>query len=145
PLFTMARPRTIAMIVIVNAVLAVAVGLALHIYDTMRQQLESSYLALRAKEAIERELEIARDVQRELLPRVVPRVSGLQLAGACHPAVGVGGDYYDFIPFAEDRIGLVIADVSGKGIPAALLMAGLQASVRSLALPSLLPSEVNRR
>jgi sigma-B regulation protein RsbU (phosphoserine phosphatase) len=57
----------------------------------------------------------------------------------------VGGDLYDFLPFAEDRVGLVIADVSGKGIPAALLMAGLQASVRSLALPSLVPSEVNRR
>ena len=145
PYFSLARPRTVAMIIVVNAVLAVAVGIALHTYDTMRRQIEESYRALRVKEAMERDLDIAREVQRELLPRSFPVVSGVELAGACHPAVGVGGDYYDFLPFAEDRLGLVIADVSGKGIPAALLMAGLQASVRSLALPTLPPGEVNRR
>jgi sigma-B regulation protein RsbU (phosphoserine phosphatase) len=57
----------------------------------------------------------------------------------------VGGDYYDYLPLQDERIGLVIADVSGKGIPAALLMAGLQASVRSLALPGISPCDVNRR
>ncbi len=145
PLFSLARFRTVAMIVVVNAVLAVIVGIALHTYDTMRKQIEASYEALRQKEAMQRELEIARDVQRELLPRTFPKMSGLELSGACHPAIGVGGDYYDFLTFSEDHIGLVIADVSGKGIPAALLMAGLQASVRSLAVPSRSPSEVNRR
>lgn len=145
PLFSLARFRTVAMIVVVNAVLAVIVGIALHTYDTMRKQIEASYEALRQKEAMQRELEIARDVQRELLPRTFPKMSGLELSGACHPAIGVGGDYYDFLIFSEDQIGLVIADVSGKGIPAALLMAGLQASVRSLAVPSRSPSEVNRR
>ena len=72
-------------------------------------------------------------------------MEGLELAGACHPAIEVGGDYYDFLPFADQQMGLVIADVSGKGIPAALLMAGLQGSVRSLAVPSVPPREVNRR
>jgi serine phosphatase RsbU (regulator of sigma subunit) len=145
PLFSLAQLRSMAMIVVVNAVLAVVVGISLHVYDTMRHQIEASYRTLREKEAMEREIEIAREVQRELLPRAFPIVRGLQLAGACHPAIGVGGDYYDFLPFAEDQIGLVIADVSGKGIPAALLMAGLQASVRSLAMPAMPPSEVNRR
>jgi serine phosphatase RsbU (regulator of sigma subunit) len=145
PLFSLARLRMIAMIVIINAVLAVVVGLALYTYDSMRRQIEDSYRALREKEAMERELEIAREVQRELLPRTFPEVEGLELAGACHPAVGVGGDYYDFLPFGEQQIGLVIADVSGKGIPAALLMAGLQGSVRSTAVPSVSPSEVNGR
>ncbi len=145
PLFSLARPRTVAMMVVVNAVLSVVVGITLHVYDSLRRQSEESYRVLREKEAMEREIEIAREVQRELLPRSFPVVNGLELAGACNPAVGVGGDYYDFLPFAEDRLGLVIADVSGKGIPAALLMAGLQASVRSLALPSLPACEVIRR
>lgn len=145
PLFSLARLRMIAMIVIINAVLAVVVGLALYTYDSMRRQIEESYRALREKEAMERELEIAREVQRELLPHTFPEVEGLELAGACHPAVGVGGDYYDFLSFSEQQIGLVIADVSGKGIPAALLMAGLQGSVRSTAAPSTPPSEVNGR
>lgn len=145
PLFSLARLRMIAMIVIINAVLAVVVGLALYTYDSMRRQIEQSYRALREKEAMERELEIAREVQRELLPRSFPEVKGLELAGACHPAIGVGGDYYDFLSFSEDQVGLVIADVSGKGIPAALLMAGLQGSVRSTAVPGVPPSEVNGR
>lgn len=145
PLFSLARLRMIAMIVIINAVLAVVVGLALYTYDSMRRQIEESFRALREKEAMERELEIAREVQRELLPRSVPEIEGLELAGACHPAIGVGGDYYDFLNFGERQVGLVIADVSGKGIPAALLMAGLQGSVRSIAVPGASPSEVNGR
>jgi serine phosphatase RsbU (regulator of sigma subunit) len=145
PLFSLARLRMIAMIVIINAVLAVVVGLALYTYDSMRRQIEESYRHLRDKEAMERELEIAREVQRELLPRTFPEVEGLELAGACHPAIGVGGDYYDFLTFGDQKVGLVIADVSGKGIPAALLMAGLQGSVRSTAAPGTPPSEVNSR
>jgi hypothetical protein len=145
PLFSLARLRMIAMIVIINAVLAIVVGLALYTYDSMRRQIEGSFRALRQKEAMERELEIAREVQRELLPRTFPEVEGLELAGACHPAIGVGGDYYDVLPFGAQQVGLVIADVSGKGIPAALLMAGLQGSVRSMAVPSASPSEVNGR
>ncbi len=145
PLYSLARPKTVAVIVLINATFAVIVGIALHTYDRMRLQIEASYRVLREKEAIEREIAIAREVQRELLPRAVPRVRGLALAGACLPAVGVGGDLYDFLPFSDDRIGLVIADVSGKGIPAALLMAGLQASLRSLALPDMPPSEVALR
>ena len=145
PLYLLANFRLIAVIVLINAVLGVFVGIVLHTYDAMRRQLEANFRALRAKEALEREVEIAREVQRELLPRGVPVVRGLELAGVCLPAIGVGGDYYDYLPVPDERVGLVIADVSGKGIPAALLMAGLQASVRSLAHPGLTPCEVNRR
>jgi len=144
-LYVLANPRLIAVIVLINAVLAVFVGIALHTYDAMRRELEANFRALRAKEALEREVAIAREVQRELLPRAVPSVRGLELAGICLPAIGVGGDYYDFLPLPDERMGIVIADVSGKGIPAALLMAGLQASVRSLALPGISPCEINRR
>jgi serine phosphatase RsbU (regulator of sigma subunit) len=145
PYFTLARLRTVAVIVLVNALLSVIVGIALHTYDSMRHQIEQQYQALREKEAMERELAIAREVQRELLPRACPVMPGLMLSGACRPAIGVGGDYYDYLQFSDDRLGLVIADVAGKGIPAALLMAGLQASVRSLAGPAVEPGEVNRR
>jgi serine phosphatase RsbU (regulator of sigma subunit) len=145
PYFALARLRTVAVIVLVNAILSVVVGIALHTYDSMRHQIEQQYQALREKEAMERELAIAREVQRELLPRACPVMPGLLLSGACRPAIGVGGDYYDYLQFSEDRLGLVIADVAGKGIPAALLMAGLQASVRSLAGPAVEPGEVNRR
>jgi len=145
PLYLLANYRLVAVIVLINAVLAVFVGILLHTYDAMRRQLEANFRSLRVKEALEREVEIAREVQRELLPRSVPLVRGLEIAGICIPAIGVGGDYYDYLPLPDERIGLVIADVSGKGIPAALLMAGLQASVRSLALPGVSPCEVNRR
>jgi serine phosphatase RsbU (regulator of sigma subunit) len=145
PLYLLANYRLVAVIVLINAVLAVFVGSLLHTYDAMRRQLEANFRSLRVKEALEREVEIAREVQRELLPRGAPMVRGLELAGICIPAIGVGGDYYDYLPLQDERIGLVIADVSGKGIPAALLMAGLQASVRSLALPGVSPCEVNRR
>ncbi|MCM2257155.1 MAG: SpoIIE family protein phosphatase [Vicinamibacteria bacterium] len=78
-----------------------------------------------------REVEIAREVQEQLYPRDLPRVPGLDLAGHCRPARGVGGDYYDFLSLDDGRIGIAIGDISGKGIPAALLMASLQASLRS--------------
>ena len=144
PLFTLARLRTVAIVVVVNATLAVVVGIALHTYESMRRQIEESYQRLREREAIERQMEIAQEVQKELFPKSVPKVPGLEMAGVCLPAVGIGGDYYDFLPMGEHRVGLVIADVSGKGIPAALLMAGLQASVRGLARPTLPAAEVNR-
>ena len=145
PLFFARRVSIVAMIVLVNALIAVVVGIALYTYDAMRRQIEQSYQALREKEALDRELRVARDVQRELLPRDVPRVRGLELAGVCIPAVDVGGDYFDFLQLGDDTTGLVIADVSGKGVPAALLMAGLQASVRSLSMASVEPAQLNGR
>ena len=87
------------------------------------------------RERLTREIEIAREVQFTLLPQTPPRIDGLDLAGHCRPAAGIGGDYYDFIPMDEGRtIGLAIGDIAGKGIPAALLMAGLQAALRGQAL-----------
>lgn len=82
------------------------------------------------RELLNREIEIAREVQQRLFPQTMPDIPRLQFAGHCRPARGVGGDYYDFLALASGRLGLAIADVSGKGIPAALLMASLQASVR---------------
>jgi phosphoserine phosphatase RsbU/P len=82
------------------------------------------------RERHDRELEIARDVQQRLFPQTTPCVNGLDIAGYCRPALGVGGDYYDFIHLPDGCLGLAIGDVSGKGIAAALMMASLQASLR---------------
>jgi len=83
-----------------------------------------------AREKHKRELEIARDVQQHLFPQAYPPIAGLDYAGACRPALEVGGDYYDFIPIADGELGIAIGDVSGKGIPASLLMATLRAYLR---------------
>jgi len=77
------------------------------------------------------ELDMAAQVQRNLFPRVRPEVPGLDYAGICRPARGVSGDYYDFIALGEGRLGLLLADVSGKGMSAALLGASLHAAVRA--------------
>jgi serine phosphatase RsbU (regulator of sigma subunit)/catechol 2,3-dioxygenase-like lactoylglutathione lyase family enzyme len=86
---------------------------------------------LEAERQAERELEIARQVQARLLPQRMPKARTLDYAGVCLPARRVGGDYYDFLDLGQQRIGLVIGDIAGKGIAAALLMANLQANLRS--------------
>jgi serine phosphatase RsbU (regulator of sigma subunit) len=82
---------------------------------------------------VHHEIEIARDVQRRLLPRAVPVLQTAELAAQCIQARSVGGDYYDFLKLGPQQLGLVIADVSGKGVHAALRMANLQAHLRSQA------------
>jgi sigma-B regulation protein RsbU (phosphoserine phosphatase) len=82
------------------------------------------------RERLNREVEIAREVQERLFPQTLPPIIGLDYAGACRPALGVGGDYYDFLALPGGRLGIAIGDVSGKGIAAALMMASLQASLR---------------
>jgi sigma-B regulation protein RsbU (phosphoserine phosphatase) len=77
------------------------------------------------------ELAIARKVQNKLFPQVMPRLTSLEYAGLCVEAGAVGGDYYDFLDLAPGRLGFVLADVCGKGMAAALLMANLQATMRS--------------
>jgi sigma-B regulation protein RsbU (phosphoserine phosphatase) len=80
---------------------------------------------------MDREIEIAREVQEGLFPQEMPKVHGLEYAGYCRPARGVGGDYYDFVEAPGGGLGIAIGDVSGKGIPAALLMASLRAALRA--------------
>jgi len=87
----------------------------------------------RERQRLENEVAIAREVQQQLFPHSVPSVPGLDLYAVCRPARVVSGDYYDFIPLGGGRVGIALADISGKGIFAALLMASLQASLRSTA------------
>lgn len=84
----------------------------------------------RQRQKLENELTIAREVQTQLFPRALPEMAGLELAAVCRAARVVSGDYYDFMNLGHSRLGLAIADISGKGISAALLMASLQAALR---------------
>jgi sigma-B regulation protein RsbU (phosphoserine phosphatase) len=84
--------------------------------------------------ALEEDLRIAREIQQSLLPKSDPAIEGMELTGLSLPAKQVGGDYYDFIQIDDNHLGLAIADVSGKGTPAALLMANLQACLRGQAV-----------
>lgn len=104
---------------------------------------------LEAERRASQEIEIAKQVQARLFPQIRPEAKTLEYAGLCLQARQVGGDYFDFLDLGQQRLGLVIGDVSGKGIAAALLMANLQANLRSqcaLALthPELFLRSVNR-
>jgi phosphoserine phosphatase RsbU/P len=81
------------------------------------------------KERIERELELAAAIQREILPRALPAVPGIELAAANCPTRQVGGDYYDVLSLSGGRVAFLVADVSGKGVPAALLVSTVHAAV----------------
>ncbi len=88
------------------------------------------------KERIVKELEIAKEIQQSILPESAPVLPGIDLAGANLPALAVGGDFYDYIPLGDGRWGVAIADVSGKGVPAALFMALSRTFLRASALRS---------
>ena len=93
----------------------------------------------------EHEIAEARAIQEGFLPKEIPQLAGYEIAAAWQSARVVGGDYFDVLPFGGERCGLCIADVAGKGLPAALLMSNLQAAVRGLASPSLAPEELCAR
>jgi serine phosphatase RsbU (regulator of sigma subunit)/catechol 2,3-dioxygenase-like lactoylglutathione lyase family enzyme len=104
-------------------------------FDEFTHHLESQRRTEAEKQEHERraaqELEIAKHVQARLFPQTLPPLRTLDYAGVCIQARQVGGDYYDFLNLGQERLGLVVGDVSGKGIAAALLMANLQANLRS--------------
>jgi serine phosphatase RsbU (regulator of sigma subunit)/catechol 2,3-dioxygenase-like lactoylglutathione lyase family enzyme len=104
-------------------------------FDEVTHAVEAQRRAAAAKLEFERraaqEMEIAKRVQARLFPQTLPPLRTLDYAGVCIQAQQVGGDYYDFLNLGRERLGLVIGDISGKGIAAALLMANLQANVRS--------------
>ncbi|MDZ7291173.1 MAG: SpoIIE family protein phosphatase [candidate division KSB1 bacterium] len=94
---------------------------------------------------IQEELKLAAKIQLDLLPKTAPQISGYEIAGKSLPAQSVGGDYFDFIPIDEYQLALCLGDVSGKGLPASLLMANLQATIRGQTLMCVSPGECMRR
>jgi sigma-B regulation protein RsbU (phosphoserine phosphatase) len=105
----------------------------------LEQAVEKGTTALQQQE---QELNRARDIQQDLMPKVLPQLPRVELAGAWQPARTVGGDYFDVIQLDSNRLGICIGDVAGKGITAALLMANLQASFRAFATPDQSPAAV---
>jgi steroid delta-isomerase-like uncharacterized protein len=99
----------------------------------------------RERERIEQELRVARRTQEELLPKALPELPGWEFAQYYQPAREVGGDFYDFLQLADGHIGIVVGDVSDKGMPAALVMAAARSMLRALAPTSGSPGEVLKR
>jgi serine phosphatase RsbU (regulator of sigma subunit) len=126
---------------------------ALVSFDEVSRAVEAQRRAAAERREAERraahELEIAREVQARLFPQRLPELESLEYAGACVQTHHVGGDYYDFLDLGQSRLCLVLGDIAGKGIAAALLMANLQANLRSqcataVAQPEQLLRSVNR-
>jgi sigma-B regulation protein RsbU (phosphoserine phosphatase) len=125
-------------------------GLVSFLYHSTRERLERRNVELQQTvergtarlEMQEQELERAREIQQSLLPKEIPQLPGFEVAGAWQPASTVSGDYYDVLRLGDHRLGICIADVVGKGVSAALLMANVQAAVRAFAGDSESPAQV---
>ena len=100
-------------------------------FNSMTESLERLIAEQKESERLQSELEIAHEVQAQLFPQVVSGTSTLELYGICRPARIVSGDYYDFLSYGSDQVGIAVGDISGKGISAALLMATIHSAVRA--------------
>ncbi|MFH1502084.1 MAG: PP2C family protein-serine/threonine phosphatase [Candidatus Eisenbacteria bacterium] len=129
PILILYQVRLALMVVTVNGFLALVVGALTYAYEYLRGQIEDESSA-RAR--LEREMEVARDIQMELLPKTFPNVPGLDMFAFSVPARHVGGDCYDIIELGDGHLAITIGDVAGKGTPAAILMANVQSAVRAL-------------
>ncbi|MCM8791041.1 MAG: CHASE2 domain-containing protein [Candidatus Omnitrophica bacterium] len=122
----------------IDLIYPLVVGVILHIALTLYKYVREWKKRL----LMESELQIAKKIQESFLPKVMPSIEGMDVAAAMFTARQVGGDLYDFTSFGEDRFGIMIGDVSGKGVPAALFMAMVVGDFRSFALPGKNPQEV---
>jgi hypothetical protein len=142
PLIVLYQMRLASMVLTLNGMLALAVGLATYTYEQMLGRIEDE-AAERGK--LEHEMNIARDIQMELLPKTFPNLPGLDMYAFTVPARHVGGDCYDVIDVGDGKLAITIGDVSGKGTPAAILMANVQAAVRALSESEVPPDELIER
>jgi len=110
--------------------------------EVVAREVTDGQAARRRDARFSRDYEEARQIQRALLPATMPTLQGCQIAARWTPASSIGGDCYDVLRFSDTRVALSIADVVGKGLPAALLMSNLQAAVRAFATPTAEPHEV---
>jgi serine phosphatase RsbU (regulator of sigma subunit)/anti-sigma regulatory factor (Ser/Thr protein kinase) len=121
--------------------LAAQAAPAIRVAQLVREQA----VEIQARERLEQEMRVATMIQQQFLPHDLPQLPGWQVAAHYAPARAVGGDFYDFIELPGDRIGVVVGDVTGKGVPAALLMARTQSVLRSEAPHLVAPAEVLAR
>jgi phosphoserine phosphatase RsbU/P len=133
-----------------GVVVVLIVGTIIHLYNLTNAKLEHTSRELKRtlelgktqSQRQEQDLDQAREIQERLLPKRIPQIKGLDIAGAWNPASVVSGDYFDVVKFGDTKIGVCICDVVGKGISAALLMANLQASFRAFASEPVSPGAV---
>jgi serine phosphatase RsbU (regulator of sigma subunit)/anti-sigma regulatory factor (Ser/Thr protein kinase) len=121
--------------------LATQAAPALRVAQLVRQQQSE----IQTRERLEQELRVARLIQQTLLPKEVPALPGWQIAAYYQPARAVGGDFYDFLTFADGRVAIVIGDVTDKGVPAALVMATTRSILRGAAVDLVSPGKVLER
>jgi serine phosphatase RsbU (regulator of sigma subunit)/anti-sigma regulatory factor (Ser/Thr protein kinase) len=121
--------------------LAAQAAPAIRVAQLVREQA----VEIQARERLEQEMRVATLIQQQFLPRELPELAGWQVAAYYGPARAVGGDFYDFIPLPDGRIGIVVGDVTDKGVPAALIMARTQSVLRGEAPRLVEPSAVLRR
>jgi serine phosphatase RsbU (regulator of sigma subunit) len=134
-----APPSTLLVVLLITYPLDTAiVGLAYTLYDEYIHQLNVST-------QLTQEMRVARTIQQGLFPARSPQLDGYTLATRCQPARETGGDFFDFIELGQGRLGVVIADVAGKGMPAALLMANARSTLRAEARLGFGPSETLRQ
>jgi serine phosphatase RsbU (regulator of sigma subunit) len=112
---------------------------------SVAQMVQEQQAQVRERERIEQELRTAQYIQHSLLPEEVPMLAGWQISPYYQPARKVGGDFYDFLPFEDGRLGIVIGDVTDKGVPAALVMATTHTMLRAVAQMQVSPGEVLAR
>ena len=98
------------------------IGMLARQFNAMTDKLQGAVDTEKKMAAVEGELDIAREIQKKLLPDKLPKIPGLDIAATYHPAKEVGGDYYDFFPIDDTHIGIMVADVSGKGVPGSMVM-----------------------
>ena len=127
-----ATTKILLIILLISGGIGLGLSLLIGAYEHIKEELEKSYEKLKDKELLERELQVARQVQAGFLPSGPIQIEGFDISAFFRSAKEVGGDYYDVIPLKKG-IGIVIADVSGKGIPASLVMANVHATLHALA------------
>ncbi|GAB4335458.1 MAG: hypothetical protein Kow0037_15340 [Calditrichia bacterium] len=138
---------------VANILLAIIAFISAWVYLMQKPEAEKDYFRpsylekMEEKERLTRELEIARHVQEQFLPTRLPEIPGYRFAASCIPAWEVGGDYFDFFDLSDGRLGVVIADVSNKGVSAAFFMSMLKgflkASIQNIAVPAEILSNLN--
>ncbi len=121
--------------------LATQAAPAVRVAQLVRQQ----QIEIRERERIEQELRVARIIQQTLLPKALPDLPGWRITAYWQPARAIGGDFYDFMLFEDGRLGIFIADVTGKGVPAALVMASVRSTLRATAERLIAPGAVLQR
>ncbi|WP_372366655.1 PP2C family protein-serine/threonine phosphatase [Candidatus Uabimicrobium sp. HlEnr_7] len=118
------------------------IGVLAHTFNVMTQNLRMAHNTELENQAREHELQIANEIQSNLLPKTIPDIPGYDIGAFYHPSKEVGGDYYDFIDIDEKHLAITIADVSGKGVPGSMVMTMTRSLIRMQAKRSLSPSDV---